>query len=67
LRAIDIPLRRMDPAGEGLPRALIDSGGSGAPDVGLIAADFERPLVTETVLLHIFFRKGMIPNVPGLS
>jgi hypothetical protein len=27
LRAIDIPLRRMDSAGEGLPRALIDSAG----------------------------------------
>jgi hypothetical protein len=47
----------MDSAGEGLPRALIDSACSGAPSVGLIAADFERPLAAETVLLHIFFRK----------
>jgi hypothetical protein len=57
----------MDSAEEGLPRALIDSACSGAPGVGLIAADFERPLAAETVLLHIFFRKGMTPNVPGLS
>jgi hypothetical protein len=54
----------MDSAGEGLPRALIDSACSG---VGLIAADFERLLAAETVLLHIFFRKGMTSNVPGLS